>query len=138
MNATEITDDLAVGSFSAIAEMYERGWRPICFADDLDGPLPVYCRHFPMIDGGGSCTRMIEQGIYAITGTWRDQRKVFSCCRHGMNRSAIMAAAAMTIAGRTLWLMDALKIIVAKREIVSSRDTTLWDVLGVVKRIKGI
>ena len=138
MNAHEIMDDLAVGSFTAVEAMHARGWRSICFADDLDRPLPAYCRHVPLIDGGGNCAIQVEQGIMAITGLWRDGHRVFSCCRHGMNRSAVMAAAAMTVAGRTLWLHDAMKMICGKRDVVSARDTTLWDVLAVVKRMKGI
>lgn len=136
MNATIITPDLAIGSYTAILEMQSAGWRCICLTSE--GGVFADCEMQPFNDGGGNTFEMIEKAIQWILDVWKRGEKAYVCCRHGMNRSVSMSAAALTLAGRTEWLSVALRGIQMLRPIATPRDDTLTEVMLVVCKQKGL
>jgi protein-tyrosine phosphatase len=132
MNATVITNDLAVGAYTAIEEMHKNGWQCICLARTV--PVPTYCKHIPLHDGGNP-PEPIQKAIQWILDQWKEGKKTFVCCRHGMNRSVLTSAAALNLV-RGGWFMDSWKIIGTKRTIANGRDDTLRDVLAVLMEMK--
>jgi hypothetical protein len=134
MNATEITNDLAIGSYTAITQMHEAGWKCVCFARNV--PIVDYCEYIPLVDGGGNEPNTVCRAIAWIVNRWSEGNKVYSCCRHGMNRSVLIAAAALAVANRVEWFIDGWRVIASKRQIVSGRDDTLLDVLLVVDKMR--
>jgi hypothetical protein len=135
MNATKITSDLAIGSYTALTEMQAEGWKCICLTNE-GGEWP--CMMVPMNDGGGNSMEMIEQAVQWVLDVWGRGEKAYVCCRHGMNRSVSVSAAALTLAGRAEWLTLALRGIQACRPIATPRDDTLAEVMLVVCKKKGL
>jgi len=134
MNATIITPDLAIGSYTAIEDMKKDGWLSLCLTDD--GKDTPYDCIIPMIDGGGNQTDKIEQAIGWVLSTWNAKQKAYVCCIHGMNRSVSISAAALTLANKCEWFSQALIGISQHRQVASPRDDTMAEVLMVVNRYK--
>lgn len=134
MNATVISNKLAIGSFTALEGMHSEGWECICLATNVSPPS--FCKHIPLVDGGGSSPISIRDAIQWILDNWQAGKKTYVCCRHGMNRSVLVSTAALTLAhGR--WFIENWRSISDKRNIASGRDDTLLDVLRVFEAMKG-
>lgn len=133
MITTEIVSDLTIGSFTDLAEMHKNGWKCMCFART---DVPEYCKHIPLNDGGGNDPAKIEFAINYIIELWKQHEKVFVCCRHGRNRSVLIAAGALAVQNRVRWMVDGLRIIASKRSFISPRDDTLADVANVVAKMR--
>ena len=136
MNATIILPDLAIGSYTALAEMKSQGWVCLCLVDE--GANTPYDLLVPMIDAGGNRIEKIKQSIDWILDTWNNKQKVFVCCVHGMNRSVSIGAAALTLAGRTEWFSNALMFIQSKRNVATPRDDTMVEILAIVGKRKNL
>ena len=135
-NATVIGPHLAVGSFTAIPAMQADGWRCLC----LSGGGKDYAgiEFIPMNDSGGNNQEKIEKAIRWILDVWRSGGKAYVCCRHGMNRSVSIAAAAMTLAGKKEWFSNALTTIHQHRPVAGPRDDTMVEILLVTAKMKGL
>lgn len=136
MNATKIIPDLAIGSYTAIPEMQAQGWKCICLTNE-GGDFPN-CEMQPLNDGGGNSVETLEKAIQWVLAVWKRGERAYVCCRHGMNRSVSVSAAALTLAGRCEWLSVALRGIQALRPIATPRDDTLAEVMMVVCKQKGL
>ncbi len=134
MNTSFVTDDLAVGGEDAAEEMFLKGWIPVCVGDNAR-PYNADL-HYPLLDGRGNPTVVIGAAINCILSFWKAERKVFVYCRHGMNRSALIAAAALAVSGRCEWLSTALIKIARVRDISTPRDDTMAEVLQVVMLLR--
>jgi len=134
MNATVITSDLAIGSYTAIAEMQAQGWKCLCLTNE-GGDFPN-CEMQPLNDGGGNSIEMLEKAVLWILDVWKWQEKAYVCCRHGMNRSVSVGAAALTLAGRCEWFSVALRGIQTLRLVATPRDDTLAEVMLMVCKQK--
>jgi hypothetical protein len=135
MNATIITDNLAVGSFTAIDQMKKNGWVSICLSDRTTTTPDIL---IPMFDGSGNLSGKMKNAIDWILNAWHNNHKVYVCCEHGMNRSVSIAAASLTLAGKTEWFSNALLWIASKRNIASPRDDTMTEVLLLVNKLKNL
>lgn len=133
MNATIITPDLAIGSYSAIVEMQATGWQCICLTNE-GGEVP--CHTIPMNDGGGNSAEKIEAAIKWVLDVWKSGNKAYVCCRYGMNRSVSIGAAAMAVGRRVEWFSNALAMINRSRSIAGPRDDTMSEILLVVMKLK--
>lgn len=134
MNASFVADDLAVGGEDAAEEMFLKGWVPVCVGDNI--PPYIADLDFPMKDGSGNASATIINAIGCILSYWKTGRKVFVYCRQGMNRSVLIAAAALTVSGRCEWLSTALARIARCRGIAAPRDDTMAEVLQVVMHLR--
>lgn len=106
------------------------GWACIGVGDNV---APSHgALYFPMIDGGGNDPKVICEAVKRILLHWRNDEKVFVYCKHGMNRSALIAAAALAVSGRCEWLSTALFLVNRARPIATPRDDTMREVLEVV------
>jgi protein-tyrosine phosphatase len=92
----------------------------------------------PLNDGGGNSGEKIEQAIQWILDVWQQKEKVYVCCRHGMNRSVSVSAAALTLGKHCEWLSVALRGIQVLRPIATPRDDTLAEVMMIVCKKKGL
>jgi hypothetical protein len=134
MNATTIVPyKLAIGSFTALEGMHSEGWECMCLATNVSPPS--FCKHIPLVDGGGSPPVSIRDAIQWIVDNWRIGNKTYVCCRHGMNRSVLVSTAAMTLVYGG-WFIENWRKISDKRSVASGRDDTLADVLRVLETMR--
>ena len=133
MNASLVTETLAVGGADAAAAMRRRGFALVCVADNL--PAPPDGHHFPMADGSGSDANLMAMGLRHVARRLAEGRPVYVYCRHGMNRSVCVAAAALKLSGRCRWVSEGVALVKAARAVAAPRDDTLAEVLAVVMRL---
>lgn len=134
MNVSYVDVDLAVGGCDDAEAMAADGWKVVCVADNVK---PLHAGfHFPLRDGGGNDPSIINSAIRCVWRFLRCDEKVFVYCRHGMNRSVLIAAAALAADGRCEWLSTGIIAINKARHIATPRDDTMQEVLDVLLKLR--
>jgi protein-tyrosine phosphatase len=130
---SQIYPDLAVGSYLSLSEMKINGWDCLCLSSvgkNLSCDLKV------LKDGGSNTIEELKDAITWVVDAWKNNKKVFVCCRHGINRSVAIAAAAMVISGRHENYSSALFTIYKKRAIAAPLNRMMFEVLDVILRME--
>ena len=131
MNYDMIDSNLAGGSITAAPLLLAHGWEVVALIEPnprLDG-----VGYVPLIDGGGNSPEQIQEAIETVVGWWAASKSVYVCCQHGMNRSVLIAAAALKVVNRVGWLADGIIKIARIRRVASPRDDTMIEVASVVR-----
>ena len=124
MSPTIITKDIAVGSFRDVDKMKKEGWITVCVASGED--VPRCDANYELIDGSGNNKETIKSAILEVLNLINNEEKVYVCCRQGMNRSPLIAAAALAAAAKVEWLSTGLILIASKRNVSTPSDRD-WE-----------